>query len=64
MGQALLQGVQAVVERQQRVTTERDDDGLSSSTDSVVEVGALGPVGRSATEVRAFHLAIVFGLTP
>ena len=36
----------------------------SSSTDKTVDRGALSPVGRSETEVRAFHLAIVFGLTP
>ena len=36
----------------------------SSSTDRTVDLGSLGPVGASATEVRAFHLAIVFGLTP
>ena len=35
----------------------------SSSTDKTVERGALGPVAKSETEVRAFHLAMVFGLT-
>jgi hypothetical protein len=29
-----------------------------------VDLGLFGPVGKSATEVRAFHLATVFGLTP
>jgi len=32
----------------------------SSSTVSTVDFGSLGPVGRSATEVRFFHLATVF----
>jgi hypothetical protein len=27
-------------------------------------LGSFGPVGRSETGVRAFHLAMVFGLTP
>jgi hypothetical protein len=36
----------------------------SSSIDNIVDVGCLGPVGRSATERRFFHLATVFGLIP
>jgi len=32
----------------------------SSSGESTVECGAFGPVGRSATEVRFFHFAMVF----
>jgi hypothetical protein len=36
----------------------------SSSIDSTVDVGSLGPVGKSATELRFFHLATVFGLIP
>jgi hypothetical protein len=36
----------------------------SSSIDRTVDVGSLGPVGRSATEVRFFHLATVFWLMP
>src|SRR5437763_7156261 len=36
----------------------------SSSIDSTVEAGCFGPVGRSATELRLFHLATVFGLIP
>jgi hypothetical protein len=34
------------------------------STDKSVDLGVFGPVGKSATEVRAFHSATVFGLTP
>src|SRR5437762_8731114 len=40
----------------------------SSSTDSTVEAGCCGPVGRSTTELRFFHLATVdpvsFGQSP
>ena len=36
----------------------------SSSADGTVDLGSFGPVGRSETEVRALHLAIVLGLTP
>lgn len=36
----------------------------SSSTDSTLDFGSLGPVLRSAAEVRFFHLATVFALVP
>src|SRR5665213_2034556 len=36
----------------------------SSSTDRTVDLGSLGPVGRSVAEIRFFHLATVFGLIP
>jgi hypothetical protein len=36
----------------------------SSSTDSTVDFGSFGPVGRSATELRFFHFATVFWLIP
>lgn len=36
----------------------------SSSTVRTVDRGSFGPVGRSATEVRFFHLATVFWLIP
>jgi hypothetical protein len=32
----------------------------SSSTESTVDLGSFGPVGRSATEDRFRHLATVF----
>src|SRR6185437_12090842 len=35
----------------------------SSSTVRTVDRGSFGPVRRSATDLRAFHLAMVFGLT-
>jgi hypothetical protein len=36
----------------------------SSSADRLVDFATLGPVGRSAAELRFFHLAAVFGLIP
>jgi len=36
----------------------------SSSVVSTVDFGFLGPVGKSATEVRFFHFATVFWLIP
>ncbi len=36
----------------------------SSSTVRTVELASFGPVGRSATVVRFFHLATVLGLMP
>jgi hypothetical protein len=32
--------------------------------DRTVDLGSFGPVGRSETELRLFHLATVFGLIP
>jgi hypothetical protein len=36
----------------------------SSSIDRIVDLGSFGPVRRSPTELRAFHLRAVFGLIP
>jgi hypothetical protein len=36
----------------------------SSSIDSTVDRATLGPVGKSAVDVRFFHLATVFWLIP
>jgi hypothetical protein len=36
----------------------------SSSGESTVDLGSLGPVGRSGTEARSRHLATVFWLIP
>jgi hypothetical protein len=58
-----LQRIEAAIERQQRVPAKGENDRLFP-IDSTVEVGCLGPVGRSATELRFFHLATVFGLMP
>ena len=58
-----LQSVQAIVERQQSMPPEGNDDA-SSSADRTVDPGSLGPVRRSETDFRDFHLATVFGLTP
>ena len=52
-----LQSVKAIVERKATTTA-------SSSADRTVDLGSLGPVRRSETDFRDFHLATVFGLTP
>jgi hypothetical protein len=36
----------------------------SSSTESTVDRGSFGPVGRSVTVLRPFHLETVFWLIP
>jgi hypothetical protein len=57
-----LQRVEAVVERQQRVTSERQTTA-SFSVVSVVDLGSLGPVHRSAVDERLRRLVIVFWMT-
>ena len=47
----------------QRPCPRKATTTASSSTDRTVDLGFLGPVGRLETDVRAFHLAMVFGLT-
>ena len=59
-----LQGIETVVQGQQRVLTEGETMIASSSMLSTVERASFGPVGRSFTAVRFFHLATVFWLTP
>ena len=54
-----LQGVEAIVKRQQRVLRKAMMIA-SSSRDSAVERGSFGPVRSSQTEERFFHLPIVF----
>ena len=63
MGDRCLQGVEAIVERQERVAPEGDDDGLVCGGEHR-GAGSVGPVRRSWTELRFLHLAIVLGLTP
>ncbi len=58
-----LKGVEAVVERQQGMPPEGDHDRLLFNG-RTVDRGSLGPVRRSETDFRDFHLAMVFGLTP
>jgi hypothetical protein len=41
-----------------------DAGTASSSTERTVDLGSLGPVGRSDVEARLRHLATVFGLIP
>jgi hypothetical protein len=56
-----LQGIQAVIERQQRMLAEGDDNSLISR-DRTVERVCFGPVGWSAVVLRLRHLATVLGL--
>jgi hypothetical protein len=58
-----LKRVEAVVERQKRMPRKAMITA-SSSTARTVDPASLGPVGRSETEVRFFHLATVLGLIP
>ena len=57
-----LQGIEAIVEGQQCM--RKATMTASSSSERTVDLGCLGPVGRSPTEVRRFHLATVFWLMP
>ena len=59
-----LEGVEAIVQRQQRVLSERHDDGLVLAMERTVDLGSRGPVSRSATEPRFCHFATVLGLMP
>jgi hypothetical protein len=54
-----LQGVEAVIERQKRMPPEGTMIA-SSSSERTVDFASRGPVGRSATDDRFFHLATVF----
>ena len=56
-----LKRVQAVVQRRS-VCLRKATITASSSMLRTVEAASLGPVGRSATDPRFFHLATVFGL--
>ena len=58
-----LQGIEAVVERQQRMLAEGDDDSLFLG-DRTVERGAFGPMGTSLTKARLRHLATVLWFSP
>jgi hypothetical protein len=55
-----VQGIEAIVERQQRMAAERDEDRLLS-IERTVDFEAFGPVGRSVT-VRHFF-PVTIGLT-
>ena len=59
-----LQCVQAIIERQKRMPAEGDDDRLFLDRQHRRSAAAFGPVRRSATELRAFHLRTVFWLMP
>ncbi len=62
-GIASSRGVEAVVERKQRMAPEGDDDRLVPM-EKTVGYGSLGPVRQSSVKVRFFHLATVAGLIP
>ena len=47
-----------------RVCLRKATTIASSSPDKTVERGSVGPVRRSATELRRFHFAIILWLTP
>jgi hypothetical protein len=69
-----LQGVEGEVRSQRRALGSTEPSSgykvcrrkatmmASSSIDNVVDLATLGPMGRSMTDVRRFHLAPVFGL--
>ncbi len=63
MRQARLKGIQASSSGSS-VCLREATTIASSSSDSTVDRASFGPVGRSATDVRRFHLAIVFWLIP
>jgi hypothetical protein len=58
-----LQGVQTVVERQQRMFAKIHDDGFLFYQKNG-RSGNGGPVRRSAVDSCFFQFATVFGLTP
>ena len=58
-----LQGIEAIVERQKRVSAESHGDGLFLAV-KTVERGSFGPIGASWTKVLLFHFATVLGLMP
>jgi hypothetical protein len=47
--------MEAIVQRQERLPAKRNDDGLF-----LRPFASVGPIGRSLTELRFFHLATVF----
>lgn len=63
MRYGLLQRIQAIIKRQQRVLAERHDRCFLLGAQDV-ECVALGPIATSVTWLRFFHLATVLGLIP
>ncbi len=47
-----------------RIETLPGESAHDSEPTNWLDLGAFGPVGRSATEPRFFHLATVFGFIP
>jgi hypothetical protein len=54
-----LEGIEAIVERQQ-LCLRKAIMIASSSVESTVDLASFGPVGRSVTVSRFFHLPTVF----
>ena len=59
-----LQGIEAIVERQQRMLAEGDDDRLLLGRQHRRAGRSWAPSARRATKVRFLHLATVLGLRP
>lgn len=59
-----LQGIEAIIEGQQRGPAKGERIASSSSIDDPVDPRFFGPVGRSASEPRFFPLTTVFRLIP
>ncbi len=59
-----LESVEAIIQRKESVAYRNATMTASSSLDSNVDFGSLGPVLQSAVELRFFHLATVLGLMP
>lgn len=58
-----LQGIKAIIERQQGMPPE-GATMASSPMERTVDLASFGPVGRSETLSRFVHLATVFWLMP
>ncbi len=58
MRDCCLESVEAIIQRK-RVWRRNATMTASSSLDSTVDFGSLGPVLQSAVELRFFHLATV-----
>jgi hypothetical protein len=56
------QGLQAIVQQEQRMLA-KGNNKRSSSGVKIVEQGCFGPIGASCTCVRFFHFATVFGFS-
>ena len=60
VGDAVLQGIEAVIQRQQRMPATRDAHRFLCFRQHCGR-GSFGPIGASCTYARRFHFATVFG---